>query len=62
MMKDDTGDKIIDEFVGLRAKLCSYNMHEGKEEKKCKGTKKNAIKIKLHMRTIKTVSLMQKLS
>ena len=44
MMKDETGGKIIEEFVGLRAKLYSYKMFEGKEEKKCKGIKKVVIK------------------
>ena len=39
-MKDEAGGKIIEEFVGLRAKLYSYKMFEGKEEKKCKGVKK----------------------
>ena len=36
-MKDEAGGKIIKGFVGLRAKLYSYKMFEGKEEKKCKG-------------------------
>ena len=44
MMKDEAGGKIIEEFVGLRAKLCSYKMFEGKEEKKCKGIKKSVVK------------------
>ena len=44
MMKDEAGGKIIEEFVGLRAKLYSYKMFEGKEEKKCKGIKKPVIK------------------
>ena len=44
MMKDEAGGKIIEEFVGLRAKLYSVKMHEGKEEKKCKGIKKSVIK------------------
>ena len=47
MMKDEAGGKIIKEFVGLRAKLYSYKMYEGKEEKKCKGIKKNVIKNKI---------------
>ena len=41
MMKDEAGGKIIEEFVGLRAKLYSYKMFEGKEEKKCRGIKKS---------------------
>ena len=40
MFKDEAGGKIIDEFVGLRAKLYSYKMLEGKESKTCKGVKK----------------------
>ena len=44
MMKDVAGGKIIEEFVGLRAKLYSYKMFEGKEEKKCKGIKKSVVK------------------
>ena len=43
-MKDEAGGKIIEEFVGLRAKLYSYKMFEGKEEKKCNGIKKSVIK------------------
>ena len=43
-MKDEAGGRIIEEFVGLRAKLYSYKMFEGKEEKKCKGIKKCVIK------------------
>ena len=44
MFKDEAGGKIIDEFVGLRAKLYSYKMFEGKESKKCKGVKKSVVK------------------
>ncbi len=43
MFKDEAGGKIIEEFVGLRAKLYAYKMFEGEEEKKCKGVKKNVI-------------------
>ena len=45
MMKSETGERHIEEFVGLRAKLYAYKMAEdGKEEKKCKGIKKTTIK------------------
>ena len=51
MMKDEAAGKIIKEFVGLRAKLYSFKMHtalhEGKEEKKCKGVKKVVVKKKI---------------
>ena len=40
MFKDEAGGKVIDVFVGLRAKLYSYKMLEGEESKKCKGVKK----------------------
>ena len=40
MMKDEAGGKIIEEFVGLRAKLYSYKVMSGEGEKKCKGVKK----------------------
>ena len=42
--KDEAGGKVIDEFVGLRAKLYSYKMLEGEESKKCKGVKKSVVK------------------
>ena len=44
MLKDEAGGKVIDEFVGLRAKLYSYKMFEGEESKKCKGGKKSVVK------------------
>ena len=44
MFKDEAGGKVIDEFVGLRAKLYSYKMFEGEESKKCKGAKKSVVK------------------
>ena len=40
MFKDEAAGKTIKEFVGLRAKLYSYKMDEGKENKRCKGIKK----------------------
>ena len=44
MFKDEAAGKQIAEFVGLRAKLYSYRVQEGEEEKKCKGVKKVVIK------------------
>ena len=44
MFKDEAAGGVIDEFVGLRAKLYSYKMLEGEESKKCKGVKKSVIK------------------
>ena len=61
MMKDEAGGKIIEGFVGLRAKLYSYKMFEGKEEKKCKGIKKAVIKNKFLLMIIKNVYLVKKL-
>jgi len=43
MFKDEAAGKQIEEFVGLRAKLYSYKMFEGEENKKCKGVKKNVV-------------------
>ena len=42
--KDECGGKFITEFVGLRAKSYSYEMSDGKVEKKCKGVKKYVVK------------------
>ncbi|XP_072025373.1 uncharacterized protein [Amphiura filiformis] len=47
LFKDEAGGKQIAEFVGLRAKLYSYRMHEGKEEKRCKGVKKAVVERKI---------------
>ena len=44
MFKDEVNGNVIDEFVGLRAKLYSYKMIEGEESKKCKGVKKSVVK------------------
>ena len=43
MFKDEEAGNNIIEFVGLRAKLYSYKMEEGKESKKCKGIKKAVV-------------------
>ena len=44
MMKDELGGKIMIEFVALRPKLYAYLQLSGKEDKKCKGTKKCVVK------------------
>lgn len=46
MIKDEAAGRIIGEFVGLRAKLYSFKMHEEKEEKKCRGMKKVVVEKK----------------
>ena len=43
MFKDEAAGKIIKEFVGLRAKLYSFIMEDGKENKRCKGVKKQVV-------------------
>ena len=63
MFKDEVGGKVIDEFVGLRAKLYSYKMLEGEESKKCKGVKKSVIKKSIeHEDNKKNVCLREKSS
>ena len=57
MFKDEVNGDIIDEFVGLRAKLYSYKMFEGKESKKCKGIKKSVVKKSITHEDYKTCLL-----
>lgn len=42
-MKDEADGFPIKEFIGLRPKLYSYVMDDGKNEKKCKGVKKSVV-------------------
>jgi len=54
MMKDETCGKIITEFVGLRPKLYKVDEDAGPTEvKKCKGTKKNAVKKRIENKDLK---------
>ena len=55
MFKDEVNGNIIDEFVGLRAKLYSYKMFEGEESKKVKVLKNQWLKRVSHMKIIKHV-------
>ena len=48
MFKDEVCGKEIVEFVGLRAKVYSYKMLDGSEDKKCKGVTKNVTKRSIH--------------
>ena len=54
MFKDEAAGKNITEFVGLRAKLYSYKMEEGKENKKCKGIKKAVVEKSISHEDYKT--------
>ena len=54
MFKDETAGKVIKEFVGLRAKLYSYKMDEGKENKRCKGIKKAVVERTIRHEDYKT--------
>ena len=47
MFNDEAADKQIHEYVGLRAKLYSYKIFEGDENKKCKGIKRNVVKTQI---------------
>ena len=57
MFKDDVGGKQIVEIVGLRAKLHSYKMLDGTEDKKCKGVTKNVIKKECSIRLLSRMSV-----
>ena len=52
MFKDEEAGDNIGEFVGLRAKLYSYKMEEGKENKRCKGIKKKCSRKKYNTRRL----------
>ena len=54
MFKDEVAGKVIKEFVGLRAKLYSYKMDEGKENKRCKGIKKAVVEKSIRHEDYKT--------
>ena len=49
MFKDKCGGKVMQEFVGLRAKLYSYKMYKGQEQKRCKGVKQSVVRIEIHL-------------
>ncbi len=43
-LKDESGGKIIEEFIGLKSKLYSIKYYNGETESKCKGLQKNVLK------------------
>ena len=57
MMKDEAGGKTIKEFVGLRAKLYSFIMDDGEENKKCKGVKRQVVESSISHEDYKTCLL-----
>ena len=54
MFKDEAKGKNIKEFVGLRAKLYSFKMEKGKENKRCKGIKKAVVEKSIRHEDYKT--------
>ena len=54
MFKDEAAGKIIKEFVGLRAKLYSFIMEDGKENKRCKGVKNQVVESSITHEDYKT--------
>ena len=54
MFKDEAAGKIIIEFVGLRAKLYSFIMEDRKENKRCKGVKKQVVESSITHEDYKT--------
>ena len=57
LFKDEVNGKCIMEFVGLRAKLYSFKMYDGEENKKCKGIKKSIVKKSIKHEDYKTCLL-----
>ena len=42
-MKDETAGVVIEDFVGLKPKMCSYLVDDNSEHKKAKGVNKNIV-------------------
>ena len=51
--KDECGGLPMGSFIGLRSKMYSYLMDNGKNNKTCKGVKKDVIKKIYHIATTK---------
>ena len=46
-MEDELGAKVMEQFPGLRAKICSYLTENSNEDKKAKSTTNSIVKRKL---------------
>ena len=55
MFRDEVAGRQITHFVGLRPKLYSFKVEDGRLTKKCKGTKKNVIKKGIILKTMSSV-------
>ena len=53
LIKDELGRQIIEEFVGLRTKICSYLKNNNDEDKKAKGTKNCVMQSKIKFQDYK---------
>ena len=53
MFKDESGGKIITEFVALRAKTYAYLMEDGSEHKKCNGTERRVMEQEIMFKNYK---------
>ena len=60
MFKYEAGGEIIEEFVGLWAKLYAIKELDGEEEKKCKGVKRNVIRNKISFNDYEDVLFSEK--
>ena len=62
MLKDEAGGKQIVEFIGLRAKLYSYKIRDGSEDKKCKGCQRMLQKGVFNSMTIESACLARRIN
>ena len=54
-MKNELGEKIMINFVGIKSKTYSYLINDGSKEKKGKGQKITPLKEHLNLKIIKTI-------
>ena len=47
LMEDELGAKVMEQFPGLRAKICSYLTENSNEDKKAKSTTNSIVKRKI---------------